>query len=108
MKYSDLPTDAMGIVIHLEEDGGFGVTVMHNLSDDWSEEEAEPYLDILNGLNMVLTNGYEMLGMYGALGRIVKDYIENDGPEIEFEPDEELLQAIEDRKVVPFNKKKLN
>jgi hypothetical protein len=108
MKYSDLPLNSMGIVIHLEEEGGFGVTVMNNISEDWSEEEAEPYLDILNGLNMVLTNGYDMLGMYGALGRVVKDYIEGDGPEIEFEPDEELLQAIEDRKVVPFNKKKLN
>ena len=108
MKPEDLPEDSMGIIMQPQPDGDFGVTVIHNLSDQWSEEEAEPFMDILNGLNMVLSNGFEMLAMYGAMGRMLNDVMDqaDEGPEIVFEADEELLEAISDAKVVPFNGKK--
>jgi hypothetical protein len=46
--------------------------------------------------------------MYGAMGRMLKDVMDqaDEGPEIVFEADEELLEAISDAKVVPFNGKK--
>lgn len=104
MKYTDLPSDAMGLIIHILDDGDIGVTVMHNLSDDFDEEDAEPYLDLLNGINMILGHTPELFQMYGSIARMLKTVLEEDESEIEFEPDEELLKAIKERNVVPFKK----
>jgi hypothetical protein len=44
--------------------------------------------------------------MVGTLLRTINNLQQSN--EIEFEPDEELLEALKDKKVIPFSKKLLN
>ena len=64
---------------------------------------------LFKGLNISLTTAIQQFAMIGYLSRSVSELQDElDGEEIGFEPDEELLQAIADAKVIPMNKKKMN
>lgn len=106
MTYDDLPPDSMGLVITVLDDGELGITLLHNFSEGWTEEEAEPYMDILNGLNLLLSNATDAIGLHGAMARMIKDFMEEyEESSIDFEPADELVKATEDRKVIPFKKR---
>ena len=109
MNEDDIPNNTMIISMTLLDDGQMKVAVGHNLDDEDIEEESYFYmLDILNGMRIHLDTAMENLA---ATGRMARTIVELSEQEIDFEPDEELLRAIEENRegnVVPFDKKKLN
>lgn len=105
MKPENLPPNSMAIVMSAVEDGDMDVYCIHSFDEDYDEDTANYYLDILNGLNLALENSFEFLVLAGAMDRMLK---ESQDEEISFEPDDELLKAMAERKVIPLNRKKLN
>ena len=51
---NNIEENTMNIKIRCQVDGYVEVTVEHHLSDELPEEDIESYLDLLNGLNLVL------------------------------------------------------
>jgi deoxyadenosine/deoxycytidine kinase len=105
----DLPEmelNTLNMRLRILEDGDLEVFFGHNIEDDMPEEVANFYMDLLNGINTMLESNPDHLVLLGTLLRTVHELQNKD--EVEFEPDEELLKAVQDRNIVPFNKKKLN
>tara|TARA_R110002074_G_scaffold39156_4_gene105404 strand:- start:101 stop:391 length:291 start_codon:yes stop_codon:yes gene_type:complete len=93
------------LIFDEDEDGSvMSIGVAHNLSDDMPEDEQTFYLDALNGLVSQLNTGLESLAFTGMLLRQLAEYEEEEGG-IEFEPAEELLEALENGKVIQLKKK---
>ena len=101
------PKNSMSVqmlISESDEDGSvMNIGVAHNLSDDMPEDEKTFYLDALNGLVSQLNTGLESLAFTGMLLRELAEYEEEGG--IEFEPAEELLEAVENGKVIQLKKK---
>lgn len=95
---SNIPDNSMFMLMQILEDGDLRVMAGRKISDDMPEDEYLYYVDLLNGLNMILSMAPALVLQYGTLSRVVAEYEEQDG--IAFEPDEELLEAIADAKVV--------
>ncbi len=102
------PKNSMSVqmlIFDEDEDGSvMSIGVAHNLSDDMPEDEQTFYLDALNGLVSQLNTGLESLAFTGMLLRQLAEYEEEEGG-IEFEPAEELLEALENGKVIQLKKK---
>jgi hypothetical protein len=102
------PKNSMSVqmlIFDEDEDGSvMNIGVAHNLSDDMPEDEQTFYLDALNGLVSQLNTGLESLAFTGMLLRQLAEYEEEEGG-IEFEPAEELLEALENGKVIQLKKK---
>ena len=102
------PKNSMSVqmlIFDEDEDGSvMSIGVAHNLSDDMPEDEQTFYLDALNGLVSQLNTGLESLAFTGMLLRELAEYEEEEGG-IEFEPAEELLEALENGKVIQLKKK---
>lgn len=109
MKYTDLPKNGMGIILTLVDDGGIDATLIHNLNEDLDPEISQELLDVLNGLYVMVSSGYDIVGVMGSLLREVTELTEElECGSIVFEPDQELLDSVEKSKVIPFNKNKMN
>ena len=64
------------------------------------EEDANRYEEMIYGLMHIASEGYEYLT---SVGKII---LENErSNSVEFEADEELLDAIAESKIIPFNRK---
>lgn len=108
-EHPDIPLNTMVLRLTLLDDGDMNVFMGQNLSEDLPEEEAQFYMDFFQGLNMSLTTAIQQFAMIGYLSRSVAELQEElEGDGIGFEPDEELLQAMADAKVIPISKKKMN
>ena len=108
-EHPQIPLNTMLLQLTLRDDGDMNVFMGHNLSEDIPDDEAQFYMDFFQGLNISLTTAIQQFAMIGYLSRSVSELQDElDGEEIGFEPDEELLQAIADAKVIPMNKKKMN
>tara|TARA_R100001443_G_scaffold28615_1_gene41824 strand:- start:6800 stop:7129 length:330 start_codon:yes stop_codon:yes gene_type:complete len=105
---NDIPnTMNICLTIDLEEEA-IDIAVDHNFGDSLSEEEQVFYLDALNGIVSKIKFGIEDLAFTGMLMRhlaAMQDDKDEDLLGIDFEPSDELLQAIEDRKIIQFKKK---
>lgn len=106
MDPKDLEPDTLILRLRILDDGEVEVFAGHNITDEVEEEQAHFYIDLLNGLQTFMETATEHLVMTGSLLRTINNLQQS--PEIEFEPDEELLEAINKKKVIPFNKNKLN
>lgn len=95
---SAVPNNSMFLLMHVLEDGDLRVMVGRKFDEDMPEEDYLYYMDLLNGLNMILSMSPAMVLHFGTLARTVAEYEEQDG--IVFEPDEQLLDAIADAKVI--------
>jgi|TARA_R110001606_G_C15077024_1_gene616745 hypothetical protein len=100
--------------------------VEHNLSVTMTEEQQAYYLNIVNGLNSKLRSEIDTFAKEGyfireinSLRTIAEQLIEDDYEEeepngftIEFEPDEELVDAVSEQKnghkILKFNGKKIH
>ena len=102
---NNIEENTMNIKIRCEVDGFVEVTVEHHLTEDLAEEDVESYLDLLNGLNLMLKHHPEFIAMHGFMARSLAEF--NDG-EIQFEPSEELMEAINTGNVVRIDKKKIH
>lgn len=97
-----IPENSMSIQIVLRDDDDvMDIGVSQNLSKDLPEEEQTFYNDVLNGLVSQLNTGLEHLAFVGMLMRQLNE----DKDSIEFEAAPELLEAIEDNKVIKMKKK---
>tara|TARA_R110002153_G_scaffold16836_2_gene59097 strand:- start:1956 stop:2276 length:321 start_codon:yes stop_codon:yes gene_type:complete len=103
--FPQLDLNTLMLQMRILDDGDLEVFVGQNLPDDMSEEEAQFYSDLLNGLHMTLNTSVEHLIF---IGQMLRTLAEEEEDELVFEPDEALLDAIADSKVVSINKKKLN
>jgi len=110
MKFDDLPDNTICFLISLTDDGeGIAVSSALDVDEGLDEEKSDFLVDLMNGMNMKLNLGAEELVMQGQLARHLKELTDGSlEPEIVFEPDEELLEALEERKIIPFNKDKMN
>lgn len=95
---SNIPDNTMFLFMQVLEDGDLRVMAGRKFDEDMPEDEYLYYTDLLNGLNMVLSMAPALVLHFGTLSRNVAEYEEQDG--IVFEPDEELLEAIADAKVI--------
>lgn len=103
------PNNSMSVQMLISENaedrGSMNIGVAHNLSDDMPEDEQTFYLDVLNGLVSHLNTSIESLAFTGMILRQLAEYEEDEEGGIEFEPDEKLLKAVENGKVIQLNKK---
>ena len=101
----NIEENTMSIKIRCQVDGYVEVTVEHHLSDELPEEDIESYLDLLNGLNLILKHHPEFIAMHGFMARSLAE-LNND--EIHFEPSEELMEAIASGNVISMDKNKVH
>ena len=90
-----------GIYIIPQGHKEFIVRPFNALGADFPANELVAYQDLLTGLAYQLD---EAPTFYMNLGGLLRELFENQS-EIEFEADEELLEAIAESTVIPFNKK---
>lgn len=102
----DLPENTMMMVLKIEDGGEMSIMCGTNIKKDMPEETAEYLSDMMTGLFLSFENMIDQFAYIGNMARFC-DEMAAEG-EIEFEPDENLLKAIRDSKVIPFDKKKLN
>ena len=101
----NIEENTMSIKIRCQVDGYVEVTVEHHLSDELPEEDTESYLDLLNGLNLMLKHHPEFIAMHGFMARSLAEL---NADEIHFEPSEELMEAIASGNVISMDKKKVH
>ena len=90
---------ACGIFVTPVDHTGFNLSAFSNLEGNVSEEEADHYEALIEGIGyMIRSNPF----FFVDLGNMLLDQAEM---EIEFEPADELTQAIAEAKIIPFNKK---
>ena len=90
---------ACGIFVTPVDHTGFNLSAFSNLVGNVSEEEVEHYEALIEGIGYMIQNNPFF---FVDLGNMILDQSEM---EIEFEPADELEQAIAEAKVIPFNKK---
>ena len=111
MDRADIPVNSMKLILLFDEDSGeMNVRSEFNLSETMDPEQAQFLADVFNGLYI----GFEpMLETFAYIGQVtrLKEELENEFSNMEgfvFEPDSDLIQAVSDARVIPFNKNKLN
>jgi hypothetical protein len=107
-----IPDNCVLISLTMQDLEHIEVEVTESLNEDSLGEEAAMMLqDLAAGIRFFLDTGPEALITIGHMINTVQALLEDDEGGIEFEPDPELLRAIEEASqgtVIPFNKKKLN
>ena len=106
----DLPKNTLMIAFQLDmEEGELSVMTQHNLEkEEMDDVEYQIQIDLLLGLQMMLDTAPELLIRQGLLQRLLIDAKDEDGPEIVFEPDEELLDLLAAGKIIPFKKTRIH
>lgn len=98
MDDNTIPLNSMYINMQIMNDGDLRISTGSRFGEDLSDEECMYYLDLVNGLNMLMTMATEFVIHTGTMARVVSELEFGDG--IGFEADEELLDAIHDAKVI--------
>ena len=106
MREDELPENTMTLMVEIKEDGHIALFSGHNLSEDMGDEELTYLTDMINGLFISFEDLMNHYSNVGQAARVAEELLEQD--EVLFEPDDELMEAIKDRKIIPFDKKKLN
>ena len=104
--FPDLEENTLLLRLKILDDDEIEVAYGHSLSEDFDEAKALYFIDLLNGLNLSLNTSMEHFAFIGKMLRDLQESEEEE--EWVFEPDEELLEARADKKIIPFNKNKLN
>ena len=99
-----LPKNSMGFVFSIDpESGEIFLNADANMGDDLLPQQAAEMMDLFNGLSFFLDFGVDYLAYSGA---VIRELDEERLGDIEFEPDEELLDAASGAKIIPINGKK--
>tara|TARA_A100001388_G_scaffold230025_1_gene181963 strand:- start:13637 stop:13975 length:339 start_codon:yes stop_codon:yes gene_type:complete len=92
----------------------YDIDVNHNLSTTMTEEQFTFYADVIAGLNAKLRTELNSFAHMGSLLRevtILRDIIESNDTEIQFEPDKEFEEAVRNNdtaKILEFKTKKFH
>ena len=73
------------------------ITSSANFADDISEDVLDYYSSLVMGINYMINFNADM---FVNVGELVKISVEAEADEIVFEPDEELREAIADKKII--------
>jgi hypothetical protein len=106
MNAEDLEMNTVALVMSLDEKGSTIVSSIANFDDDLDEETEAYMLFLLRGLSMMAATASPTMAVFGSA---LFDVEELDSQEGGFEPADELLNKMDDAKVVSINgKKRLN
>ena len=106
MEPKDLPLNSLMLRMDILESGDLKIYSAHHFAEDLTDEECTYYLNLITGLNYTLNFGTDYAVSLGAMVNHLGELEAED--EFVFEPDDELIQAVADAKIVPFDKKKMN
>ena len=99
----NLPENSIHVMLTLDPDSGsMTLSSQGNIPETLDPEYVKAMTDISNGLCMILENGVEYLATTGSL---LTQLEEEMSEEVVFEPDDELLDAVSDAKIIDFSKK---
>ena len=99
MNSHNLASNTIGMTVRLDDDGMPVVDTFSNFSKDLPDD-TRSYLELmLSGLEFSAYSGGSFLASIGNVITLLESH-EN---EVAFEPDDELIDAIADSKVVPIN-----
>jgi|TARA_R110000822_G_scaffold130589_1_gene267188 hypothetical protein len=109
MNKKDIPENTVIMTTKISSDGHMDIAIGHNITlDEFDDETLEFIESFIDGLNVQLDSGMDTLLTMGRMSRMIRDLTEEQS-EVEFEPDEELLDAIHEAKVISLStKKRLN
>ena len=103
MKPEDLPNNSMMLLVEVQNNGEMSILSGSNLDDDMDEENLDFLNDIMTGMFMSFDSMINLYAYIGSMARASEDlYNELHGQDLQLEPDEELIKAIRDSKIVPF------
>jgi hypothetical protein len=94
-----LPPRVCGIYLIPKGYCQFSIQAFNDLGDSVSASEYDHYNQMIEGAAHIIMEGSEYLRTVGELIQDQRDM------QIDFEADEELLDAIAESTVIPFNKK---
>lgn len=98
-----LPKNTICVVVSLDdEDGAPIVDSFSNLTDELPEEYHRFLALLLKGLPFNIQTGGEQIASIGNILALLDHYEES---EVEFEPEEELVEKLQDSKIIPINGK---
>ena len=101
-----LPKNSVSLVVSLDDEGLPVVDAYSNLTDEQTEDENTFLALLLKGLEFNAYAGGNLLASIGNIIAILDKYEESD---LEFAPDEELVEKLQDAKIIPINgKNRLN
>ena len=112
MKLEDIPLNSLLLKIDLKDGAKLQISVGHNVeTDDFDDDELEFIDALVAGLGVHLEHSLETIITMGRMSNMIKDLLEDERSDVSFEPDEELLEAIDNKKnsnVISLVKKKLH
>lgn len=112
MKLEDIPINSLLLKIDLKDGAKLQISVGHNVeTDDFDDNELEFIDALVAGLGVHLEHSLETIVTMGRMSNMIKDLLEDERSDVSFEPDEELLEAIDNKKnsnVISLVKKKLH
>lgn len=97
-----LPKNSVSLIVSLDDEGLPVVDAYSNLTDEQTEDENTFLALLLKGLEFNAYAGGNLLASIGNIMAILDKYEESD---LEFEPDEELVEKLQDAKIIPINGK---
>lgn len=101
----DLPENSITIVLSLDPDKEeLSLASASCLRPDLDADQKKALNDIYNGICLILDGGIDYLRFVGSIVTQLEDRMHNEC-EVEFEPDEDLLEAVSDNKIIKFPRK---
>ena len=107
MTPEQLQPNSLLLILQLQDDGDLSIACGHKLEDDLDEEVITFLEDVSTGMFVSFEQLINLFALVGSMARYAEE-LQDEVGEVEFEPDEELVKAIKDAKIIPFNKNKLN
>jgi hypothetical protein len=98
--------NSVSLTVKIDDDGSIITIATDALTDDIDPEVREYMLYMLSGLQALFEATADAFAQVGYLIKCNADLQENSA--VSFEPSEDLIASINDGKIIPFNKKKLN
>lgn len=112
MKIEDIPDNTIILKIDLKDEAKLQVSVGHNVETDNFDDDELEFIDALvSGIGIHLEYSMETVLAMGRMSNMIKDLLEDEEGEINFEPDQKLIEAVDNKKygnVISLAKKKLH
>ena len=112
MKLNDIPDNTILLKIDVRQGAKLNISIGHNVeTDDFEDDELEFIEALATGLGLHLEHSMETIIAMGRMSNFIREMAEEESSEVDFEPDNELLDAIDNKNnsnVVSIVKKKIH